>query len=79
MSTVAEIEDAMKRLPLSEKLRLLNSLSNALAEEQSAAFSTVGQTQPQSVLDIPAVSVGGILRPTGDRGDLLDEMLEDRI
>lgn len=79
MSTVVEIEDAMKRLPHSEKLRLLNSLANALAEEQNVTPAAALPSEPQSVLDIPAVSVGKILRPAGARDELLDEMLEDRI
>lgn len=33
---------------------------------------------PHSVLDIPAVSVGAVLRPLAADDDLLDEMLDGR-
>jgi hypothetical protein len=79
MSTVAEIEEAMKRLPLNEKLRLMNSLGNALAAEQKAAASLFGGGTPHGILDIPVMSVGRVLSPDEERVDLLEEMLEDRI
>ena len=37
-----------------------------------------GRGQPHSILDIPPVSVGGVLRPLTSDDDLLDEMLEGR-
>jgi hypothetical protein len=35
-------------------------------------------SRPHSVLDIPPVSVGAVLRPMTSDDDLLGEMLEDR-
>jgi hypothetical protein len=39
---------------------------------------TSNGTQSYSLLDIPPVSVGAVLRPLSSEDDLLGEMLEDR-
>jgi hypothetical protein len=80
MTTVAEIENAMKVLPFADKLRLLNVLGETVAKEQKVENAALHhKTQSHSVLDIPVVSVGRVLRPDFQRGDLLEEMLGERI
>jgi len=73
MSTLAEIEEATKALPLEEKETLLAWLSRHL--NQSRLEITPRQ---HSVLDINPVSVGEILRPFNEDDDVLEEMLEER-
>jgi hypothetical protein len=80
MSTVAEIENAVKRLPLRDKLQLLESLGRTIAEEQLHPSASAPTTDlRQSALEIPTVSAGAILRSDFNRTDLLEEMLEERI
>jgi hypothetical protein len=74
MSTVAEIESAIEKLPLNEKMRLLDSLGRTIVHEQTATKVP----KAHSVLDIPTVSVGRILQPNFSRTDILGEMLEGR-
>lgn len=78
MSTVAEIEDAVKRLPLRDKLQLLESLGRTIAEEQLRPSSASAANPRHSALEIPTVTLTALLQPDLKRTDLLDEMLEDR-
>ena len=36
------------------------------------------EKKPHSIMDIPPVSLGGVLAPLTDEDDLLDEMLQGR-
>lgn len=94
MSTLAEIEVAADALSLEEKERLLRFLAIQLRRERTplkpqtpskeemmtgfAGDETETTRGTHSVLDIPPVSVGRILRPLSSDDDLLDEMLEGR-
>jgi hypothetical protein len=78
MSTVAEIEDAVKRLPLQGKLQLLASLGRTIAEEQLRPSSASAANPRHSALEIPTVTLTALLQPDLKRTVLLDEMLEDR-
>jgi hypothetical protein len=77
MSTVAEITDAVKRLPLRDKLQLLETLGRTIAEEQlHSSAARLTSNQQHSALEIPTVSVTAVFEPDFKRADLLDEMLE---
>jgi hypothetical protein len=71
MSTLAEIEAAVPKLSAEE----LAELERFVHAERRKASSS----QTHSVLDIPTVSVGRILRPLSPEDDLLGEMLEGRM
>jgi hypothetical protein len=49
-----------------------------LPEGQEVSVLVVAKQGTHSVLDIPPVSMGKILRPLGPDDDLLEEMLEGR-
>jgi hypothetical protein len=71
MSTLAEIEAAVPMLNAQELAKL-----ERFVQEERRKMSIASA---HSVLDIPAVSVGRILRPFTADDDLLDEMLEGRM
>lgn len=71
MSTLEEIEAAIPKLNAEELAMLQQRLARA---RQAIVEGLLGH----SVLDIPPVSVGEILRPFSSDDDLLDEMLEGR-
>ena len=71
--TLAEIEAAAAALSLDEQKKLLNWLAARMRQDQ------LSSKPAHSVLDIPPVSLGEILRPLTRDDDLLDEMLEDRV
>jgi hypothetical protein len=71
MSTLAEIEAAVPKL----NARELAELERFVQAERKKAALPAGH----SVLDIPSVSVGHILRPLSSGDDLLGEMLEGRM
>jgi hypothetical protein len=50
-----------------------------IPEGQEVTVSIVAKQGKHSVLDIPPVSVGAVLRPLTSDDDLLGEMLEDRL
>ena len=89
MSTLAEIETAADALTRAEKKHLLHFLAGRLWEESASEDETVanepgededwGIRGTHSVLEIPPISVGRILRPLSAEDDLLDEMLEGRL
>ncbi|NQV23525.1 MAG: hypothetical protein HQ518_04070 [Rhodopirellula sp.] len=72
MTTLSEIENAAAALPPAEQQKLFNWL--ALRLRQNGGPSTPAH----SVLDIPTLNLGKILRPLNRDDDLLDEMLEGR-
>lgn len=77
MSTLAEIEAAVDKLPPQQQERLLFFLTARLNDGQAVRLPM----QPQAgrnVLDIAPVSVGEVLRPLPPDDDSLDEMLEGR-
>jgi hypothetical protein len=71
MSTLAEIEAAVPKLNARELAELERFVQ---AERRKAATAA-----RHSVLDIPPVEVGRILRPFSPDDDLLGEMLEGRM
>lgn len=70
MSTLAEIEAAVPKLNAEELVELEKFVQN---ERRKAA-----QPAGHSVLDIPSVHVGRILKPLSADDDFLGEMLEGR-
>ncbi|NIL99049.1 MAG: hypothetical protein GTO62_18590 [Planctomycetales bacterium] len=73
MTTLAEIEAAAAALPVAEQKKLFNWLASRIQQTEASSTAT------HSVLDIPPVSVGQILKPLTRDDDLLDEMLEGRV
>jgi len=59
------------RLPEGQEVTVLTS-------EFSPAIPAIDGARPQSILDIPSVRVGGVLRSLTSDDDLLGEMLEGR-
>ncbi len=81
MNTLSEIEAAVKSLPMRQQEALFTSLTARLSRAVSPELRehSYPSTPPgHSVLDIPPVHLGGILRPLSPDDDLLGEMLEDR-
>jgi hypothetical protein len=72
MTTLAEIEAAAESLPQDQQKRLLEWLAERLRQQNLKI------AQPHSVLDIPPVSLGKVIRPLQSDDDLLGEMLEGR-
>ena len=70
--TLTEIESAVAKLPVSDRIKLLDRLSRQVKSPDEA-------TRRNSVLDIPKFSVGKVLTPFNSDNDILDEMLEDRL
>jgi hypothetical protein len=73
MVTLLEIEAAAKALPQEQKWTLLSWLASQLQDRP------LGTPAPHSILDIPPVSVGGVIRLPHPDDDLLGEMLENRL
>jgi hypothetical protein len=67
---VVVLEDGI-RLPEGQEVAVL-------ASQEAPASPSTGLAQPHSVLDIPPVSLGAMLRPQTADDDLLGEMLEGR-
>jgi hypothetical protein len=72
MSTLTEIERAADALPQDQQESLFKWLSERMRREH------LNSASPHSVLDIPPVSLGRMIRPLGQDDDLLGEMLEER-
>lgn len=82
ISTLAEIEDVIETLPTPDLEKLFAFLALRLGQGQPAlraSTSSVSKEGGHSVLDIPAVHVGRVLRPPSADDDLLSEMLEGRV
>lgn len=81
MSTLREIEAAVESLPVAQQEALFHFLAARLGqlELSDAKTSREGsEARPHSVLDIPTVNVGRVLRPVSSEDDILGEMLEFR-
>ena len=70
MSTLTEIEQAAEALPHEQQVSLFEWLSEQMRKRRDNGAS------PHSVLDIPPVSLGRVLRPLEPDDDLLGEMLD---
>jgi len=73
MTNLAEIEAAAAALPLDEQKKLFNWLASRIRHDESSSSAS------HSILDIPPVSLGEILKPLTRDDDLLDEMMEARM
>ncbi len=71
--TLAEVEAAAAALPVEQQKKLLRSLESRIRQVVAKPPTK------HSVLDIPTVSIGEILKPLAHDDDLLDEMLEGRL
>lgn len=74
MKTLTEIESEVEALSPDQKYILYRFLEEQLKD-------VPGMNPPlkrQSVLDIPSVNLGKILRPLTEEDDLLGEMLEEQ-
>ena len=80
MSTLREIEAAVESLPVTQQEALFHFLAARLGqlESRESQSSPEGSERPHSVLDIPTVQVGRVLRPLSSDDDILGEMLESR-
>jgi hypothetical protein len=72
-----EIEAAADALSDEEKLHLISHLAARLRSSAKGREFSRG-TGSHSILDIPTVSLGGMLRPLTSDDDLLGEMLDDQ-
>jgi hypothetical protein len=72
MSTLTEIERAAEALPQEQQEHLFEWLAGRMRRRRLDGAS------PHSVLDIPPVSLGRVIRPLNPEDDLLGEMLEGR-
>ena len=81
MNTLSEIEAAVESLSMRQQEALFTSLAARLGRAVSPGLreNLCPPTRPRhSLLDIPPVHLGGVLRPLSPDDDLLGEMLEDR-
>ena len=74
MVSLAEIETAVAALSPADKFTLLQRLTEQLARSPHPARSQGSH----SVLDIPPVHLGQVLKPWNNDDDILGEMLEGR-
>jgi hypothetical protein len=72
MTTLAQIEAAAEALSYDQKKTLMEWLAERMRSKDSPV------AVPHSVLDIPPVSLGNVIRLPSPDDDLLDEMLEER-
>jgi hypothetical protein len=72
MSTLTEIEQAADALPWDQQESLFKWLSERMRKRNFDRASL------HSVLDIPPVSLGRVIRPLTSDDDLLGEMLDGR-
>ena len=72
MSTLTEIERAADALPLEQQENLFEWLGERMRRRR------LDNASPHSVLEIPPVSLGQVIRPLNRDDDLLCEMLEGR-
>ena len=73
--TLEQLRNAILQLPEEQRRELLLEVER----RPSTLLGRPDTPRPHSILDIPAVSVGAVLRPLSSNDDLLDEMLEGRI
>jgi hypothetical protein len=78
MTTLAEIERAVDGLSPDEKRALYRYLKAQISEASGQSLPTRSAVPPKSVLDIPTVHLGPVLKPFTDDDGLLEEMLEYR-
>ena len=79
MNTLSEIATAAESLPIDQKRRLVQLLVTRLTEQDAAKTAqSLVLARRQSVLDVPPVHLGAVLRPLTRDDDLLGEMLEGR-
>jgi hypothetical protein len=71
MPTLTEIEQATDALPQDEQETLFEWLCERMRRRR------LSNPSPHSFLDIPPISLGGVICPLGPDDDLLGEMLEN--
>jgi len=72
--TVEQIRNAILQLPDAQRRELLDAIERVPPKDVTRAAAA----KPHSILDIPPVRVGAVLRPLTSDDDLLGEMLEGR-
>jgi len=72
--TLEQLRNAILQLPDAQRRELLDEIERVPFPDVARAASP----KPHSILDIPPVRVGAVLRPLAADDDLLGEMLEDR-
>jgi hypothetical protein len=70
--SLEQLRNAILQLPEGERRELLVEIER----RPSMDLARANAPKPHSILDIPPVSVGAVLRPLSSDDDLLDEMLE---
>jgi hypothetical protein len=78
MTTLNEIKAAADQLPREELFILYTWMKERLATAAPDATTLSRGQGSHSVLDIPVVSLGRIIRPLTPDDDILGEMLEGR-
>ncbi|MGO9471121.1 MAG: hypothetical protein ACLQIB_28640 [Isosphaeraceae bacterium] len=69
-----QLRDAILQLPDAQRRELLDEIERVPSPDVARAAAP----KSHSILDIPPVRVGAVLRPQTSEDDLLGEMLEDR-
>jgi len=72
--TLEQLRNAILQLPAEQRRELLIEVERRPTTE----LARPDAPRPHSILDIPPVSVGAVLRPLSSDDDVLDEMLEGR-
>jgi hypothetical protein len=72
--TLEQLRKAILQLPDAQRRELLHEIERAHSTDVARATGP----KPHSILDVPPVSLGAVLRPLTSDDDLLGEMLEGR-
>ncbi len=72
--TLEQLRNAILQLPEEQRRELLLEVERGPSTE----LARPDAARSHSILDIPPVSVGAVLRPLSSHDDLLEEMLEGR-
>jgi hypothetical protein len=72
--TLEQLRNPILQLPEEQRRELLVEVQR----RPSTELAQPDAPRPHSIMDIPPVSVGAVLRPLSSDDDLLDEMLEGR-
>ena len=72
--TLEQLRNAILQLPDAQRRELLNEIERIPSTDVARSAAP----RPHSILDIPPVRIGAVLRPLTSDDDLLGEMLEGR-
>jgi hypothetical protein len=72
--TLEQLRNAILQLPDAQRRELLDEIARVRSTDAERAAAP----KAHSILDIPLVRLGAVLRPLTSDDDLLGEMLDDR-